>query len=172
MSLRVEPSYVLEPFLSFYEVLTVLSSCSVYLHLVCVVRLHSRVCFRNMATKRNCFIEREWAVATFEFWLRCPLLYGLSSSLLLDFGGGFRGKLAFLDIPSFLLSLLWIYLSNYFGSQVYGVLVVFRISGRFYLLIILHRLINLSLAVSKILIDPLLSVFIGLLRARYLICNL
>ena len=115
--LWVEPSYVFEPFFCFYEVLTVLSSCSVYLHLVCVVRLHSRMCFRNMATKRNCSFEGERAVAAFEFWLRCPLLYVLSSSLFFDFGGGSRGRTPFLEIPSFLRSLLWLCLSNdFFGS--------------------------------------------------------
>ena len=152
VSLGVEPSYVFEPFLCFYEVLTVLSSCSVYLHLVCVVRLHPRMCFRNMATKRNCSFESERAVAAFEFWLRCLLLYVLSSSLFLDFGWGFRGRTPFLEIPSFLRSLLWLFLSNnFFGRQVYGVLVVFWIFDRFSLLIILHRLINYSHAISKIL---------------------
>ena len=59
MILGVEPSYVYEPFLRFYEILTVLGSCSVDLHLVCVVRLHSRMSFRNVATKRDCFFESE-----------------------------------------------------------------------------------------------------------------
>ena len=102
---RLEPSYVFEPFLCFCEVLTVLSSRSVDLHLVCVVRLHPGMSFRNVATKRDCFIERERAVAAFEFWLMSPLFNGLTSSLFLDLRGGRCGLIHALKLFSSLLSL-------------------------------------------------------------------
>ena len=84
MVLRVESSGISEPVLCYGEVLAVLSAGLVDLHLVRVVRLHSRMGLGDMAAQRDGSLKSERAVAAFESHRNSFFLAGFWSLLLLS----------------------------------------------------------------------------------------
>ena len=92
MVLRVESSGIPEPVLCYGEVLAVLSARPVDLHLVRVVRLHTRMGLRDMASQRDGSLKSERAVAAFESQRSSLFLDGFCSLLLLSLCNGLLGS--------------------------------------------------------------------------------